>query len=277
MKQFMMRFKKQALFIAILSGTVLIFSFSVKLTMEQFLAEIGLTESQANKRISQAILTGYVNTYRLSEARKIPLSNHPAIVSAAIGFAKKYTQSAAFKVEYEQLRATNKPRNQEKTITPEELRTQQINGAKESITKLEASLKTATGELKTTIESLLESAKQNLADAQNPDNEYIKMYAENYPLMVKADEERTATQLKEWELKYPATMEKYLKQQLELFLTETETVDFKAATTLQGGKQKFVNKIYEGKSNHWKLAYRMGAAAIQTARAEISTWIKELP
>lgn len=276
MKQKFPSLKKPVQFLVILSSALILLSFTVHNVMKEFLTEIGLTENQANKRISQAILTGYVNTYQLSAARKIPLADHPAVVSAAIAFAKKYTQSTAFKVEYEQLRATQKPRVKDTPVTPEELRSQLVDGAKESIANLEASLKKATGEMKNTIESLLVSARQNLADAQNPDNEYIKMYADSYPLMLQSNEDKTATQIKQWEELYPANMNKYLKQQLQLFLKETESVDFKATTALKGGKQKFVNPAYESKSTNWKLAYRMGADAIQTARAEISTWIKEI-
>jgi len=276
MKKYLLSCRRQIAIITLLSGAFLICSFTVKRAMEEFLKQIGLTEPQAQQRITQAFFNGHVNTYKLAEARKIPLSDHPAVVTAAIGFAKKYTKSAAFKQEYEQMRAGRKPNGPDAPQTPEEFKKQLIESAKQSVAQLEENLKTATGDLKKTVEELLVTAKQTLKDAQLPDNQMVKMYSENYPMLKQSWEQQVAERQKEWENKYPADVNAYLKKQLERFLKETESVDFKATTTTVGKSVKFVNTEYERKNNNWKLAYRMGESAVKTARAEISSWMKEL-
>lgn len=59
-------------------------------------------------------------------------------------------------------------------------------------------------------------------------------------------------------------------------MRETNGVDFNAVTEMRNGKRVFVNPQYERKDMYWKLAYRMGAGAIETARKDIQAWLNDL-
>lgn len=241
-----------------------------------FLKQLGISETEANDKLSQGLLTGYINTSSLSVARKIPLADHPAVVMSAIGYAKKYSQSNILKAAYESFRQQKKPALPDLPVSPDSLRQTLIENAAKSVQSTEASLKTATGEMKKLMEDLLQTARQTLEEAKSPDNVYLQMYTDNYPALLERARESQTTLIANWEKQYPAKVEGLIQSRLEQFITETDGIDFNAQTEERNGKLVFTDPAYEKKSKYWKLAFRTGAPAIQAARKSVQIWIDDL-
>ena len=130
--------------------------------------------------------------------------------------------------------------------------------------------------MKAIFEKTLEAAKQNLKQAEDPNNKHMKAYAQNYPTLEKQMKESHENLLKEWETKYPANHLLYIKVRLQEFLDATKDIDFGAQLTEKNGKKYFVNPDYERKSNRWKLAFRAGKDAIAAAREFAQQWMNEI-
>lgn len=76
-----------------------------------------------------------------------------------------------------------------------------------------------------------------------------------------------------WEKMYPENPAILIKKRLEEYLQLAATVDFDARVTT-GSRKKFVNPVYESKSQKWKAIYRAGKEVNATLTAFIKEWLK---
>jgi hypothetical protein len=240
----------------VLAGiSIFLFSFAINKLNADFLTELGISKSDADNKITKSILGGYMDISGAKNARHV--------------------NSGAFKNEYNDLKKSSKP-EENKPKTPEEIRNETVAAYKKSVAEMEESLKKADANTKPIFEKVLEQSKQLLKDAEDPNNKSMAGYAKAYPDMVKASQEAYAGQLKQWEEQYPANHMLFIKQRLEQFLEETKDIDFAAELVTQGGKKKFVNPVYERKSNRWKMAFRAGKEVVEPARSFVQQWIIEI-
>ncbi len=94
--------------------------------------------------------------------------------------------------------------------------------------------------------------------------------------MAKSSGSMNASRLKEWEAEFPGNYLLFIKSRLAVFINETEGVDYSAAVFEKGGVKYFANKAYEHKGNRWKMAYRAGKDAVETARMMVQQWMEEI-
>lgn len=256
--------------------SLFLFSFTIRKMNDDFLKELGIQKTDADQKISNSILGGYLDAYGLKNAKNIALGNRASVAKDLLVYTKQYLGSAAFKKEYEVLKQNNKPESIKKPETPEEMRASMIKLAKQFVEQSEAYVKNATSDTKKIFEDNLASAKKNLKDAEDPNNKNIKAYTQNYAELVKSFEASNQARLKEWEAKYPSNQQLFVKVRLEQFLEETKDIDFAAQLTDKAGKKIFVNKDYERKGNRWKMAFRAGKEVVETARNFVQEWVNEI-
>ncbi len=252
-----------------------IFSFSTHKMNDDFLKELGLTKTDADQKISNSIIGGYLDAYGARNAKNIALGKRAAVVKDLLLYTKDYVASPAFKKEYEAMRQSHKPVMQT-AQTPEEMKKGLIEQYKKSVAETEATLKKADASVKAIFEKALTDAKAELKKVEDPNNEMLLSYKESYPEMAKQMEANNKFLLQDWEKKYPADPMPFVKQRLEEFLKETADIDFTATTELKNGKKVFTDSKYERKSNRWKMAYRAGKEVVEPARAFVQQWISEI-
>lgn len=256
--------------------SLFLFSFTAEKMKEDFLKQLGISQQEANSKITGSLLSGSLDYYGISNLKNIIVDNRAAVVKDIAAYAKQYTNTAAFKKEYAALRENNKPAPAQKVETPEEMRASMIKMAKEFVQSSEESLKKAGPELKKIFEQSLEAAKKNLKDAEDPNNKSLKAYGQNYESMKNMMQQSYDNSIKNWESKYPADHLQYVKVKLQSFLDATADIDFTAQLTEKNRKKYFVNPVYERKGNRWKLAFRAGKDAVEAGRAFATQWIAEI-
>ena len=239
------------------------------------LKQLGITKQEANDKISSSFLAGGLNYYGIRNLKNIVTNDRAAVVKDIAAYAKQYAVSPEYIKQYMALKESNKPQPY-KPETPEELRNTTVRQAKEAVQQTEESLKKAPAEMKAIFEKTLEAAKQNLKQAEDPNNKYLKAYTQNYPTMEKQMKESHEQLLKQWEAKYPGNHLLYIKVRLEEFLDATKDIDFGAQLIEKNGKKYFVNPAYERKDNRWKMAFRAGKEAVEAARAFTQQWMNEI-
>ena len=260
--------------ILIILGTSLL-SFKTEQLYGDFLKQLGITRQEANERISGSFLAGGLNYYGIRNLKNIVTSDRAAIVKDLGSYAKQYASSPEYIKQYMALKESNKP-EQYKLETPEEMRANMIKLAKEAVQQTEESLRKAPAEMKSIFEKTLEAAKQNLKQAEDPNNKAMKAYSQNFAAAEKQMKESHENLLKQWEAKYPTNHLLYIKLRLQEFLQATNDVDFTAQLTEKNGIKYFVKPDYESKGNHWKMGFRAGKAAVETARALAQEWMNEI-
>jgi len=260
---------------AVLTVSLVLFSFTINKITGDFLKELGISKTAADEKIVNSLLGGYVDAYGAGNVKNIAVGNRAAVTKDLLAYIKQYASGAAFKKEYLALKERNKP--ELSTIqTPEALRKAGLELAKKSVTEIEGYYKTADATLKPIFEKSLIEAKKHLKDEEDPNNKMYLNYAKNYDQMVKNMEEGNKAALKRWEEQYPENQLLYIKKQLENFLSYTSDIDFAAETVNKNGKKIFVNQAYERKSHYWKMAYRAGKEVVEPARDFVTQWLKEI-
>jgi len=260
---------------AVLTVSLVLFSFTINKITGDFLKELGISKTAADEKIVNSLLGGYVDAYGAGNVKNIAVGNRAAVTKDLLAYIKQYASGAAFKKEYLALKERNKP--ELSTIqTPEALRKAGLELAKKSVTEIEGYYKTADATLKPIFEKSLIEAKKHLKDEEDPNNKMYLNYAKNYDQMVKNMEEGNKAALKRWEEQYPENQLLYIKKQLENFLSYTSDIDFAAETVNKNGKKIFVNQAYERKSHYWKMAYRAGKEVVEPARDFVTQWLQEI-
>jgi len=255
--------------------SLFLFSFSVNNYYGEFLKQLGIEKTDADKRISSSILGGYFDAYGLQNAKHIAMGNRSELVKDVLDYTKKYVASDDFRKAYTTLKQSNKP---VKYImqTPEDMRREMIEQYRKSIAELEQSAKKADANTKAMLENILVESKKQLKDAEDPENKLIRNYSSNYPQMAASYQQAYEEQLREWESKYPANEMLFVKQRLVKFLEETKEIDFNAELVSKNGKKIFANPQYEHKNNYWKMGFRAGKEVVAPTRQFVEQWIQEI-
>ena len=256
--------------------SIFLFSFSTSRSMaDDIWKQLGMTRDQGLDGVKQSFLNGYLYYYGAKNARNIALNNRAAVAKDLLTYTKQYVSSPVFKGEYEKLRRDAKPEAEvEKIRTKEEIRKEKIAETEKSIAKTEEIMKQK--DMPKIMQPTLDMLKKTLQEYKEPNNKYIESFYQ-YELRESEDRKRSYQErLARWEKEYPADFNLKIKERLQQFLTLSATVDFDAELKQVGGKKKFVNPTYEGKSYDWKQIYRAGKDVIEPARGFAEKWLLEL-
>jgi len=261
--------------LAVTIASLFSFSISINIKTGDFLKELGITKMETDKKITNSILGGYINTDGIKNAKNIVIGNRAAVVKDLLVYTKQYVNSDAFKKEYASLKESHKP-TQYKVETPEEMRKTNIETYKKSVAETEGYLKKADASMKPVFEQALAESKKLLKEAESPTNKQIANYTKNYPELAKSNQQSYERELQKWEMQYPTNQILFVKQRLQQFLTETKDIDFAAELATKNGKKIFVNSAYESKGSRWKMAFRAGKEVVEPARTFVEQWLAEI-
>lgn len=259
----------------ILTLFFLICSFTAQKLADDFLKQLGITQQAADEKIANSILGGYIDSYGIRNAKNIALGNRKAVTLDLLNYIKKYTGSAAFEKEYNEMKDRYKP-TEYIPQTPEEMRSEMISNAKSAVVKSEEMLRKSDPSFKTIFEKNVEDSKKALKDAEDPNNKHYIAYTKNYPQAVKNYKAGYERAIADWNTKYPSNPLLFVKKRLEEFLNATKDIDFTAELTERNGKKIFVNPEYERKNNRWKMAFRAGREVVEPARDFVQKWFAEM-
>ncbi|WP_295117100.1 hypothetical protein [uncultured Chitinophaga sp.] len=240
-------------------------------------AQLGLSQSKATTNIKGSFLSGYLQFYGARNIKNIAAGDRQAVTKDLLVYTKQYVQGDEFRKEYDAYRSQQKPSAPAPPKTDEEVRTKYIKELKEGIANLEKGLQTmADPEMKKTIGETLTMFKQNLKDAEANKSDMLNMMIEGEKQTYDYRKKDFDNAMEAWEKTFPASSNAYIKLRLQEMLDATEGVDFNAQLTEKYGHKVFVNKTYESKNPHWKMAFRAGKDVTTTVRGFAQEWIKEL-
>ena len=116
--------KLPAAIILCVIATCFLVSFTIKMA-DGFLQQLGISKTEADKKISKSILGGYMDAYGLKNLKNIAAGNKAAIAKDLLAYTKKQVSTQAFIKEYTEMRNNYKPQP-ENIETPEEIRKRMI-------------------------------------------------------------------------------------------------------------------------------------------------------
>jgi hypothetical protein len=269
------------IFAALLFFVVLLislFSFTTKNYAGDLWKQLGISQKSGDESIKESFLQGYMYNYGARSAKNIAAGDRAAVTKDLLSYTKQFVSTDAFRKEYAKSREGARPMEpQKKTArTKEEIRKQMIDDIKKSIAEVEKNMSNYAGDLKKTMQELIDSQKEQIKEYEKPDNEIIGIMEQGEKMAVENDMKNYQQKIKEWEASYPENVNGFIKKRIQQYLDIVKTVDFTALLKESGSTKKFVNPAYERKDNDWKKVYRAGKEVNDVARQFSTEWIKGL-
>jgi hypothetical protein len=266
----MMRVRSLALGFAIVAAALAV------VVAADVLAELGFTEQAARERIFNAFVDGSVSpsgkaaVFKTADpARKV------LFVKAVTAFAKTFAQTDQFKKLYADYREANKPAAAAGAKQFDALMSEQAKEFEKSLEGMKEAMKALPPEQQKEMQKTIEEMRKQMA-SQAQDPTMKSAYEESARTQATADAVDLKRRQQAWEINFPASADQLIANRLREFLDETKDVDYGAKLVARYGKMQFANAAYEQKSPEWKLCFRAGREATDTARAFAAEWLKEL-
>lgn len=206
------------------------------------------------------------------KAKSLPEGSHAATVKAMGSIVKAYVMSETFKTRW---RAENSdvpdPAPQRRQLEEDRKLVAQANEMNKEAVKQQKQMMAN--------KQVWEMMKKNMTKEQLADYEQSIKDMENTDGDDAAkDLAEQEEELKQAELQYAAVKNPHLmvKDRLKKFIAVATTIDFKAQLTTKYNAKVFVNPEYEKKGYLWKLLFRAGPTATNTARDFAQAWLAEL-
>lgn len=265
------------LFITFIS-CLFLFSFTIPgKAGDDIWKQLGITQQQGTEKIKKSFINNYFEVYGMRNLKNIATGNRSAIAKDLLSYTKQYINSASFKKEYAKERVNAKPYAPTPNArSKEDIRKDKIAETEKLIKTTENILKTATGDLKKTMQEVLDTHNKNLKDYQDPNSKTIDLLYQQQVSAEQNELQHYNASLKIWETNYPADYRQLIKARLQRYLDMASTVDFSAELTEKNNKKYFVNPTYEAKSYEWKMIFRAGKEVYDVTKSFAEQWIKEL-
>lgn len=253
----------------VLSGCV------AALVAQNALAGLGVSEADAKRDIVDALSYGSVDVYPARAAfRAASPATRAALVKTAMAWARTYTESAAFKADYQRRRAEAAPQRPAARNVNDELAKQKAESAK-AIEEAKKGLAQMPPDLRAEMAKTIKAMEAENAK-RNADPEMAAMMREGAEAQLADEQRRYEQEMAEYEEKFPADPRKLVALRLREFLDMSKDVDYGARLVSRGGRQRFASEDYQSKPSEWKLCYRAGKDAVDAARAAAQAWLSAI-
>lgn len=262
------------------------FSLSLVLMISLFLpataqdvmvfSQMGSSEDAAREAVLDAVVSGDVSFAPVSRVfLAAPLSTRIAWIREAFAWARGYTAGPEFQQEYQRRRLESMPVRRKAPGSFQEELQQQKKEFDKQIREMRGNLGRLPEEMRPEMEKAIqEMEKQFQEQYGNP--ETLAMMEQGYQELAVEEKEKDEKRLRQFESDFPRDPVEMIVSRLKTFLELADSVDFGARTEMRDGIRKFSDPNIEARPGKWKILFRAGKAAVDTARAEARAWLKEL-
>jgi hypothetical protein len=239
------------------------------------LTQLGVPVEIARQEVNAGVEHGRVDYSMAAAAFKAASEPVRAqLTQAAIGWAKSYTASDEFKVQYAAMREARRPPAPGFEGTPEDQRQRALDEQTKEVETAEAALASMDVETRRQAEDAIRQAAAAIRQLDTPEMRTMQLAGIRY---ARADAEARHLEVtRRWEAEYPEAPSRLIARRLQTFLDVSADVDFSAKLEPRNGRMRFVDPAYERRSSEWKLCYRAGKAAVDAAREAATAWLLEL-
>lgn len=241
------------------------------------LADFGLKENELKQRIVNSLANGNIPVY---PDKKLFKAASPAVQAAfvknTLGWVRAYSESGAFKADYDKQRESAKPVLPKSKGTPDEQfakylveQRQSLETMKKTVAKMSPDMQK---QMESTVKQLEASVERTAKDPQT-----AAIMKKSYEQTAISEQKDYQDRMALWEKKYPADPRALIAARLHQFLEVSQNIAFDAKLAPgSSGRMKFADPQYEAKSSQWKLCYRAGREPVGTARAFAIAWLRQI-
>ncbi len=241
------------------------------------LGSLGVKEDEAKRQTVWSVTSGRVPISLAAKAFKAADSSaRTSLVQGALAWIKAYTESPAFKADYEKQRMADKPAPPKARDSIDNELAKQKAERNKNLDEMRKNVAKMPPDMRPKMEATVKQMEEMYAK-QDANPQMASMMRQNLEAQRAAEDKAFQDRVAQHEKRYPADPRILIAQRLQAFLDASKDVDFNAQLyAAEQGKKKFVNAAYESKPENWKICYRAGKPAVDAARTFAAAWLKEI-
>jgi len=241
------------------------------------LADFGVRETEVKGQIVYALVNGQVPVYPdRARFRAASPALRAAFVKNGLGWVKSYTESPAFKADYNRQRDAAKPAPSTSKGTPDEQFAKYLEEQRKGLEEMKKNVAKMTPEMQKQMAEVVKQMEASI-ERTSKDPQMAAMMKQGYAHEAESDQQKYQESLAKYQTEYPADPRVLIASRLRQFLELSKDIPFDAKLVPAGdGKMRFADPQYEAKPDDWKLCYRAGKEAVEAARAYATDWLRQI-
>ena len=245
------------------------------LVAQTVLTRVGLSEADARQMFGEALVGVASPGAAAKPFLALSPSARAAVVTDAVGWARIYVNSAAFKKAWAEKRDQNKPDAPALTgSAADDLKKQNADQQKQ-IDDLRKTIAQLPADQQKQMQAVVDQMVAQMNEAAK-DPKYQALMQQGAEANRAGKQKQYQDALAEWQRDYPADPNVAVARRLREFLTMSADVNFDAKLVTRSGVKTFADPALEGKPDAWKICFRAGREATTAARAAAQAWLKEM-
>ena len=238
------------------------------------LASLGVSEATGKEIVDGWLDSGFINASPAAKTLKPALpASRATMVRNAVAWARAYTESPAFRAEYERRRQAARPSPPKTKGTVDDELTRQRAERQKDIDEMKKNLAQLPPDVRKAMESAIKDAEAANKKLE-ADPQMAAMLRQGAEAQRAEEQEAYKKRLEAYERRWPADPKVLIVRRLQEFLDLSKDVDFEAKLVPAGKLMRFADAGYEQKPPTWKLCYRAGREATAAAREAAQAWLK---
>lgn len=242
---------------------------------QDHLATLGISEGRAKEAVFDSFMADAVSIAGKPAAFiAMAPAARVALVNFALTLARTFVESDDFKRRYADHREANGPDPLPDAQSADEIFKKQREGFENQVAEMRKLFDQITAEQRVTLEEGWKQMREQFDEMEKGERrkQIEASINEQRAAMVR---ERDAA-MKEFEKAYPADPRALVAMRLRHFLDATKDVDYGAELIDKDKKKVFADAALEARPAEWKMAFRAGKPATDTARAFAQKWLDDL-
>jgi len=269
-----MRPRKSPLFVLL---STLLAAGTAVLAAQSTLSDFGVSEAELKSQLADILVNGRIPFY---PNKKVYQAASPALRAAfvknALGWVKAYTESSAFKADYNFHRDQAKPAPPVSKGTPDAQFAKYLSDQRQSLEEMKKNVAKMTPDMQKQMADAVKQMEEGIQRTSS-DPQISAMMKQGFANEAESDKKDYQERLAKHEQEFPADPRVAIASRLRQFLELSKDIPFDAKLVpAGGGKMKFADARYEAKSDDWKLCYRAGKEPVEAARAFAADWLRQI-
>lgn len=242
---------------------------------QDHLGTLGISEGRAREAVFDSFMSDAVSLAGKPAAflALVPAAR-VSLVNFALNLARTFAETDDFKRRYADHREANGPDPLPEEQTADAVLAKQRAGFENQVAEMRKLFDQITPEQRATLEEGWKDMRDQLTAMEKGEKrkELDGMLTEQRAEQVRQRDDA----IKAFEKRYPSDHRTLVAMRLRHFLEATSDVAYDAQLVDKNKKKVFADAAFEGKPAEWKMAFRAGKPATDTARAFAQKWLADL-
>jgi hypothetical protein len=242
---------------------------------QNHLATLGISEGRAREAFFDSFITDTLSVAGDSKAfTAASTAARVALVNFALTLARTFTESDDFKRRYADHRDANGPDPLPEEPSVDAVLTKQRAGFEAQVLQMRKLFEQITPEQRATLEAGWTDMRAQLTEMETGPRREELENALRQQRMAQVRERELA--MKELDAVWPADHRALVANRLRHFLEVSKDVAYDAKLVDKDGRKVFADAALEARPKEWKMCFRAGKQATDTARAFAEKWLNDL-